>query len=484
MENPFASILFEARNHRALPARIEQGERPEFHFEIHDNWTFTRSTSPQLSGSADFTDVPFDCELAALAKQAGRALLAIEADFMWVAMAVYLADRFSQRSPYGPNGRSYWRRKIHVTIPMSDRKRWAALERKLVLALGFLTEDDWTFKFTAGRRPFNEEDQAHFSQLPPQPITWAALYSGGLDSAAGAVNWLQRNDERALLISGQTNGRIAVGQREQVAELRTHFPQRIDHVGVEYGVPDKTGLNGFESSQRTRAFVHVAMGALAAQAMGMEQLILFENGFGALNLGCDSGQIGSQNSRGTHPVFLSRMGTFIAGVFARPFAVENPYLFSTKSQMLQGSADGQFNRLFQRSFSCDRYPNYPHKASQCGRCPSCLVRRMSLHAANLSDDADAYSFNILAGKPFDQLRDVELLPQVKLSVQADALADGLYAPEPWHRLTEAWPELFRAEKELSLPNFSQDVTALLKRHVLEWRAFMRAAHGRQVSVAA
>lgn len=484
MENPFSSILFEARNHRALPARIAQGERPEFHFEIHDNWTFTRSSSPRLSGAADFTGVVFDCELAALAKQAGRALLPIEADFMWVAMAVYLADRFAQRSPYGINGRSYWRRKIHVTIPVRVPKRWATLERKLILALGFLTEDDWTFKFTAGRRPFDEENQAHFSQLPPQPIAWAALFSGGLDSAAGAVNWLQRNNERALLISGQTNGRIAVGQREQVAELRTHFPQRIDHVGVEYGVPDKTGLSGFESSQRTRAFVHVAMGALAAQAMGIERLLLFENGFGALNLGCDSGQIGSQNSRGTHPVFLSRMSALIAGALERPFSVENPYLFSTKAQMLQRSADGRFNRLFKRSFSCDRYPNYPHKAPQCGRCPSCLVRRMSLHAANLPDEADGYSFNILAGKPFDQLRDVELLPQVKLTVQTETLADCLYASDPWNRLMEAWPELLRAEKELSMPNFNQDVTALLRRHVLEWRAFIRTANTRQVSVAA
>ncbi len=484
MDNPFANILFEARNHRALPVRIEQGQRPEFYFEIHDNWTFSRSSAPQLSGSADFNCIPFDCKLAALAKQAGRNLLAIEADFIWVAMAIYLADRFAQRSPYGLYGRSYWRRKLHITIPVSDRKRWSALERKLVLALAFLTEDDWTIKFTAGRRPFDEEDQAHFPQLQPQPVAWAALFSGGLDSAAGAVNWLQRNDARALLISGQTNGRIAVGQREQVAELRTLFPQRIDHVGVEYGVPDKTGLDGFESSQRTRAFVHVAMGALAAQVMGIERLLLFENGFGALNLGCDSGQIGSQSSRGTHPVFLSRMSALIAAAFARPFVVENPYLFFTKAQMLQGGAGGRFNRLFQRSFSCDRYPNYPHRASQCGRCPSCLVRRMSLHGANLPDEADGYTFDIMAGKSFHQLRDVELLPQVKLTVQADALANSLYAPEPWHRLTEAWPELFRAEKELSLPNFSQDATALLKRHVLEWREFIGAANARKMSVAA
>jgi 7-cyano-7-deazaguanine synthase in queuosine biosynthesis len=484
MSNPFENILFESRNQRALPARIPQGDRPVYAFEISDNWTLSRLSSPQLTSSVDFSGVPFDCDLAALAKQAGRALRPIEVDFMWMALAVYMADRFASRSPYGQTGRSYWRRKIHVTVPVSDRKRWQALERRLVKALAYLTEDDWTFKFTGGRRPFNEEDQAHFPQLTPPRIAWAALFSGGLDSAAGAVNWLSRDDGRALLISGQTNGRIAVGQREQVAELRAHFPQRVDHVGVGYGLPDKTGITGFESSQRTRAFVHVTMGAIAARVAGAEKLMLFENGFGALNLACDSAQIGSQNSRGTHPVFLRRMAEFIAGVFEQPFAVENPYGFATKAEMLLPNADGSFNRLFQKSFSCDRYPNYPHKAPQCGRCASCLVRRMSLHAAGLPDDPSGYTFDIFAGKPFSQLRDVELLAQVKLAVQAEALAERLYADAPWERLTEMWPELLRAETELNRPDFKLAVSTLLKRHVTEWRAFSAAAHSRMISVAA
>ena len=419
-----------------------------------------------------------------LAKQACRAMKSFEADLIWLAMAVYLADRFASRSPYGPNGRIYWRRRIHITVPVSEQKLWESLEAKLLLALTFLTEDDWSFTFVDGRQPFNEEDQDHFRQFTPQQIEWAALFSGGLDSAAGTVNWLQRTHGRALLVSGQTNGRIAVGQREQIAELRNHFATRIEHIGMSYGLPDKTGMDGFESSQRTRAFMHVLMGSVAASMAGANKLMLFENGFGALNLACDNAQIGSQNSRGTHPLFLRRMGEVVGGALGQPFTIENPYMFSTKAEMLLVEDEAKFRRLFQRSFSCDRFPNYPHKAPQCGRCASCLVRRMSFHAAGLPDEPHNYTFDIFANKPLRNLRTIELLAQVKMTVQADALAERLNAIDAWNRLGENWPELLRTEKDLGISNFSDATSTLLGKHVQQWRAFVSAAIGQPVSAAA
>jgi hypothetical protein len=180
-----------------------------------------------------------------------------------------------------------------------------------------------------------------------------------------------------LLVSGQTHPRIATGQQAQVAGLRDHFPGRLEHIGISYGIPDKHGLSGFESSQRTRGFVHIAFGALDALMADNEQLFLFENGFGALNLPCDSAQIGSQSSRGTHPVFLLRMAAFVRAVFERRFLISNPFTFSTKAQMLAAPGMDQFVSLLQKSFSCDRFPNYHHKTPQCGCCASCLVRRLA-----------------------------------------------------------------------------------------------------------
>src|SRR5262249_13023132 len=150
---------------------------------------------------------------------------------------------------------------------------------------------------------------------------------------------------------------------------------------VAYGLPEKLENSGMDSSQRTRSFVHISLGILSAMLVGCRQLFLFENGIGAFNLSCDHSQIGSQNSRGTHPVFLLRMSAFASAYFEDRFAVANPFLFIAKGQMLTFPAVNGFEDLLQRTFSCDRFPNYHRRASQCGHCPSCLIRRVSFHAS-------------------------------------------------------------------------------------------------------
>ena len=109
-------------------------------------------------------------------------------------------------------------------------------------------------------------------------------------------------------------------------ELRKQFPNRVEHVGIGYGFPDKNRheLDGFESTQRTRAFMHTALGSVIALMAGNSQLFLFENGFGALNLACDSAQFGSQNSRGTHPVFLRRMAALVSADFFKAIRYRQP----------------------------------------------------------------------------------------------------------------------------------------------------------------
>ena len=447
MERTFFSTLGSCKNPPRKPARAKRSTaRPHYCFHFDDQWKFRREVTPSLSGARDCDAVLFNGDFAALARQARRPLGRLEADFAWVALAVYLADRFAPR--YGVNGPAFWRRRIHLQIPVSDPGVWENASQRLVHALEFLTEDDWSFQFNAGRADFSAESQEHFRKMRGPQIEWTSLFSGGLDSLAGALRWLQSTDAVGLLVSGRTHNRIAAAQKAQVAELRQHFPQRIEHVGVEYGVLAKHGLTGFE------------------------QLFLFENGFGALNLPCDAAQLGSQNSRGTHPVFLRRMAAFVGAVFARPFVIANPFTFSTKSQMLAAPGMRRFVSLFQKSFSCDRYPNYPHAAPQCGCCASCLVRRLSFHAADLPDDSANYSTNIF--RPRHPLRESELVALTKLTIQADTLAATLGREEPWADLCETWPDLLRTEIELAAPSFADPTVALLRRHVAEWKSFSDA----------
>jgi hypothetical protein len=472
METTFFTTFGNCKNEPRKPVRVKPGDaRPCFQFRFRDGWTFDRETTPALRVAPDVKGVAFDADLNAFAKQARRPLTGLEADFVWLAAAVYFADRCSPRYPYGMSGPSLWRRRIHLEIQVSDVAIWRNSAAALAHALEFLTEDDWTFEFLPGRAEFAAERQGHLPKLHAPDIAWTSLFSGGLDSLAGALQWLARTEGAGLLVSGQTHSRIAVGQESQVARLRDQFPRRIERVGIHYGFPDKQRheLSGFESTQRTRAFIHTALGSVAALMAGGSQLFLFENGFGALNLPCDSAQFGSQNSRGTHPVFLRRMAAYVNAVFSRPFVIANPFTFLTKAQMLSSLNGQKFGALLLESFSCDRFPNYNHAAPQCGCCPSCLVRRLSFHVAGLADEPKHYSTDVF--HPRRPLREAELLSLYKLTVQADSLAACLRLRDPWAALCARWPDLLRTELELDAPAFRDSTIQLLRRHVDEWRSF-------------
>jgi len=446
--------------------------RPIYEFLFRDDGSFDRTTSPSLWVAPDVPHVQFHADLDALAKQARRALTGLEADLLWIAQAVYLADRCSPRYPYGMSGPGHWRRRIRVKIPVSNPVVWQAAEAFLIHALEFLTEDDWMFEFLPGRAEFSAERQGHFRDMRGPEIEWVSLFSGGLDSMAGALQWLSGTHGSGLLVSGQTHARITTGQNSQVAELRRQFPDRIEHLGFSYGFVDKHRhqLTGFESSQRTRAFMHTALGSVAAVMAGNEELFLFENGFGALNLACDSAQVGSQNSRATHPVFLRRMAAFVRAAFSKPFVIANPFTFSTKAQMLLATSIREFAPLLQRSFSCDRFPNYNRIQSQCGCCPSCLIRRLSFHAAQLPDESKNYSMDLF--QPSRPLHSAELLSLTKLTVQVEALDSCLRLKDPWPALCAKWPILLRTELELDSPVLSEAIVALLRCHSQEWHSFL------------
>lgn len=485
METTFFAIFGNCKSVPRKPTRTRPGDkRPLYGFRFSDQWTFDRTTSPALPVAPDVCGVAFNADLNALAKQARRPLAGLEADFIWLTVAVYLADRCAPRYPYGMSGPAHWRRRIHLEIPVSDVAVWAKAETALAHVLEFLTEDDWTFEFLPGRAEFDAERQRYFSKMRGPEIAWTSLFSGGLDSLAGALQWLARTGGTGLLVSGQTHSRIAAGQESQVAELREQFPRRIEHVGIGYGFPDKQRheLSGFESTQRTRAFMHTALGSVAARMAGNSRLFLFENGFGALNLPCDSAQFGSQNSRGTHPVFLRRMAALVSAVFAQPFVIANPFTLSTKAQMVSATSVRRFAPLLEKSFSCDRFPNYKHPAPQCGCCPSCLIRKLSFHAAALPDDSKNYSTDIF--NPRRPLREAEWLSLSKLTVQADSLASCLRAKQPWPRLCAKWPDLLRTEIELDSATFRESVINLLRRHVDEWRSFSSAIHSDSLALAA
>ncbi len=120
------------------------------------------------------------------------------------------------------------------------------------------------------------------------------LFSGGLDSLAGAVDSLINNSARLLLVSHQSSTKIANRQKELARDLSARFPGRVLHVPVRISMH---GNEGSERTQRTRSFLFGALGATVARIAGASGFSLFENGIVSFNLPIASQVVGAAATR-------------------------------------------------------------------------------------------------------------------------------------------------------------------------------------------
>ena len=411
------------------------------------------------------------------------------ADLVDVAIAVYVADRLCRRHPRtAPRAEPLWQRRMHVEVPVREPERWSGdgLGETLAELLGYLTDDLWAFTFVprraAAARP-SESQRSLFPEPPPPPAS-AALFSGGLDSLAGLVARLvARPAETVILFCGRTNKRIGSPQRVLLEALARSFPQRVHPVTVGFGLHGR-GRGAFdqeETSQRTRGFVFQAFGAVTARVAGLDRLDVYENGVGAINLPYTDAQLGSQATRATHPVTLQLLSALITRVFGAPFAVALPYAFLTKGELCDALREAGLGHLARRSVSCDGYPQRSKRGDQCGVCPSCLLRRQSLHHARLVDDdpTSLYIHDVYnASAPDAYERRFSLRA---MGGQVHHLRRALASERPWVALAARYPELESVADALAGPDggaaVREALVALYRRYCGEWGAFSASAVG-------
>lgn len=325
-----------------------------------------------------------------------RNLPPLFADWLDIALFAYLSDRASLRRSKGrPDYPDQWGRSIRLRVPVRDASIWnrPRVRESLTTLLSWMTDDEWEFEFVADpSRLVAAQQQYLFDWLGALPRR-VCLFSGGLDSLAGAVRDLTAvPSHHHILVSGCTSGRQQHQQGKQVAELRQAFSKEITHLLVPYGIRARSDGQAEERSQRARGFVHLSLGAVTAKLCGLPQLHLTENGIGAINLPYNAGQVGSANSRAVHPVTLKLMEEFVAAATEEPFAIENLGLFSTKGELCATPALARLAHIIKETFTCDGFPNRVENKPQCGRCTSCLLRRQALDYAGLSsaDPSDHY----------------------------------------------------------------------------------------------
>ncbi len=154
-----------------------------------------------------------------------------------------------------------------------------------------------------------------------------------------------------------------------------------------------------EKSQRARGFLFCAAAALLADACDIEDVELFENGVGAINLPLTEGGLtDGLSTRGAHPGFLAKMGSLVSAVLDTRLRFSLPFLNVTKAEMVQPLVDWPLlAEWLQQSCSCIHTSLRVRGKRHCGHCPACIERRQAFRSVGINDSSKDYDVDLFAG---------------------------------------------------------------------------------------
>ena len=324
-------------------------------------------------------------------------------DLLNIAAGVYAVDRVEKRQ--AGTGNETGIRSLQLCFAVQDLAFWQRFEITDAVEeiLSFLTDENWSVTFERAATVQVQQQVPLDLPLTRKPRR-IALYSGGLDSAAGLANRVLKGVDDYLLVTVGHHNRLRHLCAEQITQLshltRTH-PQLHSTLTVHLqGGVAKQRMRQQERSQRSRAFLFCAAAAVAAQTCQIEEIEIFENGVGAINLPLMPGMlVGGLATRGAHPTFLKRMGELASAVAENSVRYSLPFATLTKAEMLAPLKMQGLEAWAQLSRSCVhtwRESNTTH----CGQCPGCIERRQAFAAAGIFEPISGqYSLDLLEGTP-------------------------------------------------------------------------------------
>jgi 7-cyano-7-deazaguanine synthase in queuosine biosynthesis len=335
-----------------------------------------------------------------ITKQFADNIPAVLIDLLELAAYIYAADQACKRGAESDVGEK-WRRTLVFHLPVRAPDVWnkPAVISALGKLLNFLSEDNVTFYFY----PLNDQEPKHQMFMgkfsPRLLVDEVVLFSGGLDSLAGALEELAPPTGRRVAFVSHTS---ATKNRPTVTNLigalRSRRPRHeIRHVCVD---ATKSSTIHSEFTQRTRSFLYAAIATTVAVLAGRDRIRFYENGVTSMNLPLADQVLGARATRTTHPITIERFSEFFSQLLGRSFKVETPFFWKTKTDIVRLIREHGCADLIRHTVSCSRTIEatlqYPH----CGRCSQCIDRRFAVLAAGLADaddPASSYKVDLMRG---------------------------------------------------------------------------------------
>lgn len=322
-------------------------------------------------------------------------------DLLEIAGYVYAADRMTKRGQPTQVEYHNWSRKFYFIVKVRDHKFWQkteivdSLRNLLIFTTGDLSYD---FTFLEGGKDVGQTNLFDNPkiELEKKENSSIALFSGGLDSLAGALELLNTSDNDLFLISHHSNNfAVSKIQKSVFDLLKKDFPGRVQRFPFTCNLK---GERAVEETQRSRIFLYTSI-AFSLMALSKSKTInVFENGMTSLNFPKRQDMMNARSSRTTHPQTIYLLAKFFSTLSGENVKVKQPFFNLTKAEVVEKIK--QYGKLsyLNSTITCTKTFNISKKtspASHCGVCSQCIDRRFATISANVEDYDAIYDINIL-----------------------------------------------------------------------------------------
>jgi 7-cyano-7-deazaguanine synthase in queuosine biosynthesis len=314
-------------------------------------------------------------------------------EFAYFCALIYGCDRLLKRDT--GNG-DRWTREIAVEIPVTLPSKWSGTSETIERMLEFLTGDIWRISFRQQKAPLfgSAFSRTRKDFRKKRKITGAAvsLFSGGLDSITGIIDWLEVNPAKSLVLASTYDAHAENAKADQerlLPKLNATYQGRISRFVARSGLQNR----GEDINFRSRSLTFLGNGVLAASFLGKDVSILIpENGAIAINYPLSPARSGSLSTRTVHPHFIELFNQLLREL-GFSCQVENPYEFKTKGEVLASCKNQKFLRsVYEDSVSCgkrgfSRIHWHDKGAAACGHCVPCIFRQAATTFASFDEEA-------------------------------------------------------------------------------------------------
>lgn len=324
-------------------------------------------------------------------------------DLLELASYIFALDRSFSRGRIDDVEYHSWSRSICLVIRVRDFDFWNTSEcsRALSDTLEFLTGDrEFLVTFQPGHHtpPTGLFDDTNFHVDVGSEGVEIALFSGGLDSLAGAIDLLESTTGKVILASHQASIAAKRTQRNLIRALSDLYPNRVEHYPFQCNLQGKRAM---DETQRSRSFLFASIAYALAYTYGQNCFHVFENGITSINLQRRGDLLNARASRTTHPKTIAGLSNIFSLISGASFEVRHPFLNLTKVDVIKRVAEKHPN-LLSSSVSCTRASFAKGDTTHCGTCFQCIDRRLASFGAGVEelDHRGLYAFDI-ASQPLN-----------------------------------------------------------------------------------